>query len=50
MSEYKSVEFENTELSISKYYHEILIKSYDDNYMTPKKSDEKAHQIYRKVL
>lgn len=53
MSEYKSIEFEDTELSISKYYHEILIKSYGDNYMTPKKSDEKAekaHQIYRKVL
>lgn len=53
MEELELIDFENIKVPVSKYYHEILIKSYGDNYMTPKKSDEKAekaHQIYRKVL
>ena len=48
-----SIKFENIKVPVSKYYHEILVNSYGDNYMIPKKIDEKtekAHQIYRKVL
>lgn len=51
MSEYKRVNFENTELSISKYYHEILTSSYGEDYMIPQKPSDKeiaAHINFRK--
>lgn len=53
MEHIELIKFENIQVPISKYYHEILVKSYGDNYIIPKKIDEKtekAHQIYRKVL
>lgn len=37
MSEYILVPFENTELMVSAFYHEILISSYGTDYMIPKK-------------
>ncbi len=35
MSEYVRVPFEDTELMITKRWHEILVASYGENYMTP---------------
>ena len=37
MEEYMMTPFEDTELMITKDYHRILVASYDENYMTPKK-------------
>lgn len=50
MSDYIRVKFEDTELMISKYYHEILVSSYGVDYMIPKKVSENefiAHQNFR---
>lgn len=50
MSDYIQVKFEDTELMISKYYHEILVASYGVDYMIPKKVSENefiAHQDFR---
>lgn len=38
MDSYVNIQFENTELMISKYWHEILLSSYGKDYMTPKKT------------
>lgn len=50
MRHYIEVPFENTELMVTKNYHEILVSSYGTDYMTPKKvtdDEKKVHDIAR---
>ena len=46
----QTTKFEDTELMISANYHEILVSSYGNDYMTPKKVQgcEEIHDIARK--
>ena len=50
MEKYILTKFEDTELMISANYHEILVSSYGNDYMTPKKVQgcEEIHDIARK--
>lgn len=50
MEKYILIKFEDTELMISANYHEILVSSYGNDYMTPKKVQgcEEIHDIARK--
>ena len=41
MSEYKMIPFEDIEVEISKDCHNILVSSYGQDYMTPRKDDTK---------
>ena len=53
MSEYILVPFENTELMVTKKYHELLVSTYGEDYMTPKRFDDiefEAHQIIRYII
>ena len=53
MNDIIRLHFENYEVPVSKYYHDILKRSYGCNYMIPVKVDNKveiAHKIYRKIL
>ena len=50
-SEYILVEYEDTELEVSKYYELILKSSYGEDYMIPRKYDDfenLGHEITRK--
>lgn len=50
MSEYILVPFEDTELMVTKNYHEVLVSTYDENYMTPQRMDAqhlKVHEVAR---
>lgn len=50
MSEYIRIPFEDTELMVSKNYHEILVSSYGEDYMIPKRidiADEAVHELVR---
>lgn len=50
MSEFMLVPFEDTELMVTKNYHGVLVSSYGEDYMTPKKMDTqqmKAHAMMR---
>ena len=52
MNEYMYVPFEDTELMISKNYHDILVSSYGEDYMTPKRADaadDAVHDLVRKM-
>ena len=46
VDEYIDIELCGSEFMISKYYHEILVRSYGDNYMVPVRfeSDEESHR------
>ena len=53
MSEFILVPFEDTELMVTKSYHEVLISSYGEDYMTPKRFDNvefESHDIARKIF
>lgn len=53
MDEYMLCKFENTEFMVTKKYHEVLITSYGDDYMVPKKYDFnefESHSIARRNL
>ena len=53
MEEYMCVPFEDTQLMITKDYHRILVVSYDENYMTPKKlegQEAEIHSVTRSIL
>lgn len=53
MSEYILVPFEDTELMVTKSYHEVLVSTYGDDYMTPKRFDDyefEAHRIMRNII
>ena len=52
MEEYMLVPFETREFMITKDYHRILVASYDENYMTPRKpsgGEGSVHSISREV-
>lgn len=52
MMSYQIVSYENTEIMISVNYHEILVSSYGEDYMTPKyvKTNEEDVHALRRVL
>lgn len=45
MNDYMYVKFENTELQISKYHHEILVNCYGEDYMIPSEDKLASHQL-----
>lgn len=50
MSEYMLATFEDTELMVTKNYHEVLMSSYGEDYMTPTRMDAlhlKSHAVTR---
>lgn len=50
MSEYIMMSFKDTELMVSKNYHEILVSSYGEDYLVPKKfaeNQDNAHFEFR---
>ena len=51
MDEFLAVPFEDTKLMIHKRYREVLITTYGDDYMTPKRIDIKAkvHSMTRSL-
>ena len=52
MEDYILTDFEDTQLMITKDYHRILIASYDEDYMTPKKPEEEevdVHVVAREI-
>ena len=50
MDEYQYVDFEDTKLQVSKYFHEILVNCYGDDYMIPKKDFMANHSLATKCL
>lgn len=53
MSRYEAIQFEDTELMASSNYHEILLSSYGEDYMTPKRyadNELEVHTKFRKML
>lgn len=53
MYDYIQVPFEDTVLSVSSHYHEILRARYGENYMIPRRWDEsefEAHQLDRGMI
>lgn len=52
MSEYTDIELENKQYMVNKRYHEFLIRSYGENYMTPPPAAQRApkHQGTIKAL
>lgn len=53
MSEYILVPFEDTELMVTKNYHEVLVSTYGEDYMTPKRMEDqqsKAHEVMRHIV
>lgn len=53
MDSYINIPFEDLEAMVTAKYHEILVASYGDDYMVPKRYGEneaEAHEINRKML
>lgn len=46
MSEYILVPFEDTELMVTKNYHEVLVSSYGADYMTPKRMESQQSKVH----
>lgn len=53
MQSFRIVPFESTELMISSHYHEILVSSYGEDYMTPKyvkPNEANVHTLARQLF
>lgn len=50
MSEYEMIRFEDTELMISKYAHEIMRDNFGDDYMTPKRDDNSSGDLNTHII
>lgn len=46
MSEYILAPFEDTELMVTKNYHEVLVSSYGEDYMTPKRMGDQHLNVH----